>query len=52
MAYMTFACRLATPDVVLDYLAMSGCEKLMLVVPSKKPEFEQLPGVEQVEAPV
>lgn len=52
MAYMTFACRMVSPSVVLDYLAMSGCEKLLLVVPKKKAEFDNLPGVEQIEAPV
>lgn len=52
MAYMTFACRLVSPQTVLDYLEASGCSELMLVVPKKKPEFEGLPGVEQVEAPV
>lgn len=52
MMYMTYVCRKVGPGVVADYLARSGCRSSMLVVPYRLPEYDGIPGVEQVVAPV
>lgn len=52
MMYVTFKCRYVSPDVVDEYHRMSGCSRSLLVVPYRKPEFDGIPGVEQVVAPV
>lgn len=52
MIYMTFNCRKISPYTVLDYHWRSGCEKSLLVVPEKLDQYDNLAGIEQVEAPV
>lgn len=52
MMYMTYVCRKVTPDVIAKYHKMSGCEKTWLVVPYKLPEYDNIDGVMQTEAPM
>ena len=52
MIYMTFTCRKISPYTVLDYHWKSGCQKTLLVVPEKLELYDNLDGIEQVEAPV
>jgi hypothetical protein len=52
MMYVTFKCRMVSPDIILKYHWMSRCEKTILIVPYRKEEFDGIPGVEQVVAPV
>lgn len=52
MIYMTFNCRKISPYTVLDYHWRSKCAKTLLVVPKKLDQYEDLAGIEQVEAPV
>lgn len=52
MIYMTYVCRLVTPEVVFEYHQMSKCDSTILVVPFKKFEYENLPGITQVVAPI
>lgn len=52
MMYTTYICRMITPDVILQYHQMSRCSSTMLVVPFKKPEYDDLPEITQVVAPV
>lgn len=52
MMYTTYVCRMITPEIVLQYHQMSGCDSTILVVPFTKPEYDNLPGIHQVVAPV
>lgn len=52
MMYMTYVCRKVSPEVVADYLRMSGCESAMLVTPYRLPEYDGIPGITQTTAPV
>ena len=52
MMYMTYVCRKVGPEVVADYLARSGCTSSILVVPYKLAEYDGIPGITQVVAPV
>lgn len=52
MMYATYVCRKITPDVVREYHERSGCSETMLVVPYTLPEYENIDGVKQVQAPV
>lgn len=52
MIYMTYVCRKVTPDTIVKYHKMSGCGKTLLVVPYKLPEYDNLPYITQVEAPI
>ena len=49
---MTYVCRKVGPEVVADYLAMSGCTSSILVVPYKLAEYDNIPGITQVVAPI
>ena len=52
MMYATYVCRKITPNVVREYHERSGCSETMLVVPYTLPEYENIDGVRQVQAPV
>lgn len=52
MMYTTYVCRQILPETMVEYLQMSRCDSAILVVPYKKPEYDNLPGIEQVVAPV
>lgn len=52
MMYTTFVCRKITPYVVQQYHEMSGCKKTLLIVPYKLNEYDNIDGVEQIQAPV
>ena len=52
MMYMTYVCRKVGPDVVLDYLKRSGCSESILVVPYRLSDYDGIPGITQVIAPV
>lgn len=52
MIYMTYVCRKVTPDIIVKYHKMSGCEKTLLIVPYKLPEYDNLQNITQIEAPV
>ena len=50
--YITYVCRKVTPDVIATYHKKSKCSKTILVVPYKLPEYDNIDGVVQVEAPL
>ena len=52
LMYVTYACRKVTPQVIQDYHEMSGCDRTLLVVPYKLPEYDCIDGVCQVLAPL
>lgn len=52
MMYVTYACRKITPQIIQEYHEMSGCTRTILVVPYRLPEYDGIPDVEQIEAPV
>lgn len=52
MIYMTYVCRKVTPEVIQYYHALSKCDKTYLIVPYKLPEYDNIDGVMQVEAPL
>lgn len=52
MMYTTYVCRMITPEIILQYHEMSKCSQTLLVVPYAKPEYNNLPGIIQVVAPV
>lgn len=52
MMYMTYVCRKVSPETVVKYLRMSGCESASLVTPYRLKEYDGLPGITQVTAPV
>ena len=52
LIYMTYVCRKVLPSVIEHYHKLSGCTKSLLVVPYKLPEYDNIPNVIQVEAPI
>lgn len=52
MIYMTYVCRKVSSDIICEYHLKSGCNKTILVVPYKMPEYDNIDGVVQIEAPV
>ena len=52
MMYVTYACRKVTRYVIEDYHNRSGCNKTILVVPYKLEEYEDIPNVTQMVAPI
>lgn len=52
MMYTSYVCRKITPDVVKEYHERSGCSETLLVVPYMLPEYENIDGIIQVQAPV
>lgn len=52
MIYMTYVCRKVFPKVIADYHRKSGCTNTILIVPYKLPEYDNIDGVVQVEAPL
>ena len=52
LIYMTYVCRKVLPSVIEHYHKLSGCTKSLLVVPYKLPEYDNIPNVMQVEAPL
>lgn len=52
MMYTTYICRMIDPQTILEYHQMSRCNSTILVVPFKKNEYDNLPGVKQIVAPV
>lgn len=52
MMYVTFACRKITPEVIKEYYERSGCEKIILIVPYKLAEYDNIDGIQQIVAPV
>ena len=52
LIYMTYVCRKVLPETVEHYHKLSGCTKSLLVVPYKLPEYDNIPNVIQVEAPL
>ena len=49
---MTYVCRKVSPDIIEKYHRMSKCSHTLLVVPYKLPEYDEIPGITQVTAPV
>ena len=52
LMYITYNCRKVTRDVIMQYHSLSKCKKTLLVVPYKIHEYENIPNVEQIEAPL
>ena len=52
MMYVTYVCRKVTPDIIQEYHYKSGCDGTLLVVPYKLPEYDTIPHVRQVIAPL
>lgn len=52
MMYMTYVCRKVEPKIIEHYHKKSKCNKSFLIVPYKLPEYDSIPDVEQVEAPI
>lgn len=52
MMYVTFVCRKVVPEVIYAYFKKSKCDSCILVVPYKLPEYDNIPGVIQTQAPV
>ena len=49
---MTYVCRKVEPKIIEQYHKKSRCNKSFLIVPYKLPEYDSIPDVEQVEAPI
>ena len=53
MMYLTFHCRKIYPTTIMEYFIQSGCDRCILVVPYKIPEYEGIDrNIIQVEAPL
>lgn len=52
MMYVTYVCRKVTPEVIEQYHKKSKCSHTLLVVPYKLPEYDTIPNVTQIEAPL
>jgi hypothetical protein len=52
MMYMTYICRKVSADVVVDYFKKSHCDNAILITPYKSDEYNNLPNITQVIAPV
>ena len=52
MMYVTYVCRKVKPEVIKAYHEKSGCSQTLLVVPYKLPEYDNIPNITQVEAPL
>ena len=52
LMYVTYACRKISRQIMIDYHKKSGCKKTLLVVPYKLQEYDNIDGIEQIEAPL
>ena len=52
LMYVTFVCRKITREIIEQYHKLSRCEKTLLVVPYKISEYDNIPNIEQVIAPL
>lgn len=52
LMYVTFVCRKITREIIEQYHKLSGCDKTLLVVPYKIKEYDNIPNIEQVVAPL
>lgn len=52
MMYVTYVCRKVTSDIILKYHKLSGCDSTILIVPFVINEYNNIPNVTQVVAPV
>lgn len=52
MMYVTYACRKITAETIEKYHKMSKCDRTLLLVPYKLNEYDNIDGVEQIEAPL
>lgn len=52
MIYMTYVCRKVQPYIIEKYHKLSNCDKTLLIVPYKLPEYDLIENVEQVEVPI
>lgn len=53
MMYLTFHCRKILPNMIMEYYIQSGCDKCLLVVPHKIPEYDGIDrNIIQLEAPL
>ena len=52
LMYLTFNCRKITREAVIEGHLQSGCNKTIILVPEYVPEYDNIPNVEQVIAPL
>ena len=52
LMYMTHVCRKVQPSTIETYHKLSGCEKTLLLVPYKLPEYDKIDNVEQIVIPL
>lgn len=52
MMYMTYVCRKVDPSIISAFHIKSKCDKSLLIVPYKLPEYDTIENVIQLEAPI
>lgn len=52
MMYTTYVCRKITPDIIQSYHIKSKCDHSLLIVPYSLPEYNNIPNITQIVAPV
>jgi hypothetical protein len=49
---MTYVCRKVNANIVIEYFKKSGCNNSILVTPYEDKEYNNLPNITQVIAPI
>lgn len=52
MMYMTYVCRKVSADIIMEHFKKSGCKEAILITPYEAKEYNNLPYITQVTAPI